>query len=354
MAHRSERIHAKVGGPPSASGSDPSLAPTAGGVKRKEPATTITSTSQPTKKSKATKAPASGPSHSQVSVEVPKPLFSVAPPHPHPVTSKSKPSSSVATRAHRSEVELSQSQEELQDKNQDKEDMDVQDQPDQDDQNQEEDQEDQENQEEDDQPQSPPVHQPAISLNSDIEMDDMDSPADPFITGQDDLSRDLLAGSSHTIGGTSHGKSLGNTINTADFDTFPDEPEIIDGYIYMYTPDLPVNSAVFKPGAPNIEPNMKMRYSFEPGMTIHKVIERCHPAFPSNTLASMSFIFQFISFLTQFSVSNPQILVLHKGTWEFYGFFNNLQTYPVRWTMEEDGAAIHVLFVSPFYFDIFL
>jgi hypothetical protein len=53
-------------------------------------------------------------------------------------------------------------------------------------------------------------------------------------------------------------------------------------------------------------------------------------------------------------VHNPQILVLDNGTWEFFGYYNSLSTHPVKWTMEDGEAVIHVLFVSQFHVHIYL
>ena len=63
----------------------------------------------------------------------------------------------------------------------------------------------------------------------------------------------------------------------------------------------------------------------------------------------------FISFsiLIIYLVYNPQILVLDNGTWEFYGHYNSLSTHPVRWTMEDGQAVVHVLFVSLLFLFLF-
>jgi hypothetical protein len=105
-----------------------------------------------------------------------------------------------------------------------------------------------------------------------------------FSGAQDDFMRGDLAGSSRTIGGTSRGKAQGNTYNYADFESFQFEPQLTSGYILAYHHEG--NPASFKPSA-SVPPSLKIRHNFEPGMTIHKILDTCRQVWPGAGLSGM-------------------------------------------------------------------
>lgn len=119
---------------------------------------------------------------------------------------------------------------------------------------------------------------PIVNVNdSDVEMGETASSVQAYSGAQDTFTRDDLAGSSRTTGGTSRGKALGNTFNYADFENSEFEPHLTEGYIYGYYHDG--NPATFKPSA-TVLPSWKMQHNFEPGMTVHRIVDACRQMWP--------------------------------------------------------------------------